>query len=99
MHYLLLLFYVLTTLFHNLYFIIFLIQFYSNRDEATEQRLGFLKDPWKLYRCHTIMNCTNTCPKHLNPARAIIALKQLCVGMKKKDKPQMKTDALFQGKK
>ncbi|XP_017107385.2 succinate dehydrogenase [ubiquinone] iron-sulfur subunit, mitochondrial [Drosophila bipectinata] len=70
----------------------------DSRDEATEQRLGFLKDPWKLYRCHSIMNCTNTCPKNLNPARAIIALKQLCVGLKKKEKPQMKTDALFQGK-
>ncbi|KAH8291559.1 hypothetical protein KR018_000405, partial [Drosophila ironensis] len=67
----------------------------DSRDEATEQRLSFLKDPWKLYRCHTILNCTKTCPKHLNPARAIIALKQLCVGMKKKAKPQMQTDALF----
>ncbi|KAH8421220.1 hypothetical protein KR009_001050 [Drosophila setifemur] len=70
----------------------------DSRDEATEQRLGFLKDPWKVYRCHSIMNCTNTCPKHLNPARAIIALKQLLVGLKKKEEPQLKTDALFQGK-
>ncbi|XP_039499810.1 succinate dehydrogenase [ubiquinone] iron-sulfur subunit [Drosophila santomea] len=70
----------------------------DSRDEATEQRLDFLKDPWKLYRCHSIMNCTNTCPKHLNPARAIIQLKQLLVGLKKKGKPQIKTDALFAGK-
>ncbi|XP_070075018.1 succinate dehydrogenase [ubiquinone] iron-sulfur subunit isoform X1 [Drosophila takahashii] len=70
----------------------------DSRDEATEQRLDFLKDPWKLYRCHSIMNCTNTCPKHLNPARAIIQLKQLLVGLKKKEKPELKTDALFQGK-
>ncbi|XP_033172405.1 succinate dehydrogenase [ubiquinone] iron-sulfur subunit [Drosophila mauritiana] len=70
----------------------------DSRDEATEQRLDFLKDPWKLYRCHSIMNCTNTCPKHLNPARAIIQLKQLLVGLKKKGKPQLKTDALFAGK-
>ncbi|XP_036676790.3 succinate dehydrogenase [ubiquinone] iron-sulfur subunit [Drosophila suzukii] len=70
----------------------------DSRDEATEQRLDFLKDPWKLYRCHSIMNCTNTCPKHLNPARAIIQLKQLLVGLKKKEKPQLQTDALFKGK-
>ncbi|XP_017068384.1 succinate dehydrogenase [ubiquinone] iron-sulfur subunit [Drosophila eugracilis] len=70
----------------------------DSRDEATKQRLDFLKDPWKLYRCHSIMNCTNTCPKHLNPARAIIQLKQLLVGLKKKEKPQLNTDALFKAK-
>ncbi|XP_016972069.1 succinate dehydrogenase [ubiquinone] iron-sulfur subunit [Drosophila rhopaloa] len=70
----------------------------DSRDEATKQRLDFLKDPWKVYRCHSIMNCTNTCPKHLNPARAIIQLKRLLVGLQKKEKPQLKTDALFQAK-
>ncbi|KAH8238255.1 hypothetical protein KR032_001636, partial [Drosophila birchii] len=68
----------------------------DSRDEATEQRLKFLSDPWRVYRCHTILNCTNTCPKHLNPARAIIELKQLLSGMKKKGQSQLKTDALLQ---
>jgi succinate dehydrogenase / fumarate reductase iron-sulfur subunit len=36
-----------------------------------------LEDPFKLYRCHTIMNCTQTCPKGLNPAKAIGKVKQL----------------------
>ncbi|XP_017110957.1 succinate dehydrogenase [ubiquinone] iron-sulfur subunit [Drosophila elegans] len=70
----------------------------DSRDEATKPRLDFLKDPWKVYRCHSIMNCTNTCPKHLNPARAIIQLKRLLVGLQKKAKPQLQTDALFQAK-
>ncbi|MEO1017601.1 MAG: succinate dehydrogenase iron-sulfur subunit [Pseudomonadota bacterium] len=49
----------------------------DSRDEATEGRLDELEDPYKLYRCHTIMNCTNTCPKSLNPARSIGRIKQL----------------------
>jgi succinate dehydrogenase/fumarate reductase-like Fe-S protein len=40
-------------------------------------RLDDLEDPFKLYRCHTIMNCTRTCPKGLNPAKAIANIKQL----------------------
>lgn len=48
----------------------------DSRDEAKNDRLEKLDDPFKLYRCHTIMNCTNTCPKGLNPAKAISALKQ-----------------------
>ncbi|HTN10081.1 MAG TPA: hypothetical protein VL154_03830, partial [Acetobacteraceae bacterium] len=43
----------------------------DSRDEATGERLDNLEDPFRLYRCHTIMNCTNTCPKGLNPAKAI----------------------------
>lgn len=43
----------------------------DSRDEATGERLDALEDPYKLYRCHTIMNCTKTCPKDLNPAKAI----------------------------
>ena len=39
----------------------------DSRDEATGERLDDLEDPFKLYRCHTIMNCTKTCPKGLNP--------------------------------
>ena len=43
----------------------------DSRDEASGERLDALEDPFKLYRCHTIMNCTKTCPKGLNPAKAI----------------------------
>ena len=49
----------------------------DSRDEATGKRLDSLEDPFKLYRCHTIMNCTQTCPKGLNPAKAIGKIKQL----------------------
>jgi len=49
----------------------------DSRDEHTGARLDALEDPFKLYRCHTIMNCTQTCPKGLNPAEAISEIKQL----------------------
>ena len=48
----------------------------DSRDERTGARLDALQDPFKLYRCHTIMNCTQTCPKGLNPAKAIGEIKQ-----------------------
>lgn len=48
----------------------------DSRDEATGERLDALEDPFKLYRCHTIMNCTRTCPKGLNPALAIAQIKK-----------------------
>ena len=51
----------------------------DSRDEAIGDRLDDLEDPFKLYRCHTIMNCTKTCPKGLNPAKAIAEIKQLMV--------------------
>ena len=51
----------------------------DSRDEYTGERLDNLEDPFRLYRCHTIMNCTNTCPKGLNPARAIAKIKKLMV--------------------
>jgi succinate dehydrogenase / fumarate reductase iron-sulfur subunit len=51
----------------------------DSRDEATGERLDQLEDPFKLYRCHTIMNCTKTCPKGLNPAKAIAEVKKLMV--------------------
>lgn len=54
----------------------------DSRDEATGDRLENLEDPFKLYRCHTIMNCTDTCPKGLNPARAISAIKRLILERK-----------------
>ena len=49
----------------------------DSRDEATDERLDDLDDSFKLYRCHTIMNCTQTCPKGLNPAQAIAATKKM----------------------
>ena len=51
----------------------------DSRDEMTGERLDALQDPFKLYRCHTIMNCTQTCPKGLNPAKAIGKIKQKMV--------------------
>ncbi|MAH85270.1 MAG: succinate dehydrogenase iron-sulfur subunit [Rhodospirillaceae bacterium TMED8] len=48
----------------------------DSRDESTGDRLDNLNDPFRLYRCHTIMNCTNTCPKNLNPGQAIGAIKE-----------------------
>ena len=51
----------------------------DSRDEATGERLDNLEDPFRLYRCHTIMNCTRTCPKGLNPAQAIGEIKKLMV--------------------
>jgi succinate dehydrogenase / fumarate reductase iron-sulfur subunit len=49
----------------------------DSRDEYTGERLDQLQDPFRLYRCHTIMNCARTCPKGLNPAEAIGNIKML----------------------
>ena len=51
----------------------------DSRDEMTGERLDNLEDPFRLYRCHTIMNCTKACPKGLNPAKAIAEIKKLMV--------------------
>ena len=51
----------------------------DSRDEAAGERLDQLEDPFRLYRCHTIMNCTRTCPKNLNPAKAIAEIKKMMV--------------------
>ena len=51
----------------------------DSRDQSTEERLDNLEDPFKLYRCHTIMNCSKTCPKGLNPAKAIAEIKKMMV--------------------
>ena len=51
----------------------------DSRDENTGERLDDLEDPFRLYRCHTIMNCTRTCPKGLNPAKAIAGIKKMLV--------------------
>ena len=51
----------------------------DSRDEATAERLDDLDNAYRLFRCHTIMNCTDVCPKNLNPARAIGKIKDLMV--------------------
>ena len=51
----------------------------DSRDEYAGERLDALEDSFRLYRCHTIMNCTKTCPKNLNPAKAIAEIKKLMV--------------------
>ncbi len=54
----------------------------DSRDEMTGERLDNLEDPFRLYRCHTIMNCAKTCPKGLNPGKAIAEIKKLMVERK-----------------
>ena len=51
----------------------------DSRDEFSGERLDDLEDPFRLYRCHTIMNCAKTCPKGLNPAKAIAEIKKAMV--------------------
>ncbi len=51
----------------------------DSRDDAKGDRLDQLEDSFRLYRCHTIMNCTNTCPKGLNPAKAIAEIKKMMI--------------------
>merc|ERR1719251_783905 len=59
----------------------------DSRDQSTKERLDKLRDPFSVYRCHTIMNCTKTCPKGLNPGRAIAEIKKLLAGIAKKGEP------------
>lgn len=49
----------------------------DSRDMATNERLNDLNDPYRLFRCHTIMNCVDVCPKHLNPTKAIGKIKEM----------------------
>ena len=51
----------------------------DSRDDHKGERLDDLEDPFRLYRCHTIMNCTATCPKGLNPAKAIAEIKKMMI--------------------
>ena len=59
----------------------------DSRDDKIGERLDKLRDPFSVYRCHTIMNCTKTCPKGLNPGRAIAEIKKLLAGISKKEAP------------
>ncbi|XP_030022038.2 succinate dehydrogenase iron-sulfur subunit [Manduca sexta] len=61
----------------------------DSRDDDTEQRLFDLRDDFKAFRCHTIMNCTLDCPKGLHPAMAIAKLKRLISGLDKKPSPEI----------
>ncbi len=54
----------------------------DSRDQAQEERLENLEDPYRLYRCHNIMNCVDVCPKGLNPSKAINEIKALKVKRK-----------------
>ena len=54
----------------------------DSRDEATGHRLDEVEDPFRLYRCHTILNCTKACPKGLNPAKAIAEIKKMLLARK-----------------
>jgi len=49
----------------------------DSRDQATSERLDYLEDPYRLFRCHSIMNCVDACPKGLNPTRAIGKIKEI----------------------
>ena len=51
----------------------------DSRDQATEERLDLLDDPYKLFRCRSIMNCTEVCPRHLSPSRAIEKIRLMMV--------------------
>ena len=51
----------------------------DSRDEGKQERLDTLEDPFRLYRCHTILNCTRTCPKGLNPGKAIAEIKKMVI--------------------
>ncbi|CAG9761156.1 unnamed protein product [Ceutorhynchus assimilis] len=66
----------------------------DSRDEATSKRLDKMRDPFSAFRCHTIMNCTKTCPKGLNPGKAIAEIKKLLGGVATKPKPQLDPVAL-----
>jgi succinate dehydrogenase (ubiquinone) iron-sulfur subunit len=65
----------------------------DSRDQSTKERLDQLRDPFSVYRCHTIMNCTKTCPKGLNPGRAIAEIKKLLAGFAEKGDPGLKGTA------
>jgi len=60
----------------------------DSRDQSTAARLDKMRyDEFAVYRCHTIMNCTKTCPKGLNPGLAIAEIKKLLAGIAKKEEP------------
>lgn len=71
----------------------------DSRDEGTIRRLERIKDRYSVFSCHTIMNCTRTCPKGLNPGRAIAETKKLLSGLFVKQKPEINPEELLKRKK
>uniref|UniRef100_A0A7R9JSB4 Succinate dehydrogenase [ubiquinone] iron-sulfur subunit, mitochondrial n=1 Tax=Timema genevievae TaxID=629358 RepID=A0A7R9JSB4_TIMGE len=63
----------------------------DSRDLKHAERLAKLDGYFSTYQCHTIMNCTSTCPKGLNPGKAIAEIKMMLAGMKEKEKPDLET--------
>ncbi|XP_043579289.1 succinate dehydrogenase [ubiquinone] iron-sulfur subunit, mitochondrial [Bombus pyrosoma] len=61
----------------------------DSRDTKAKERLEKMRDPFSVYRCHTIMNCTRTCPKGLNPGKAIAEIKKLLANISEKQKPSI----------
>ncbi|GAB1865271.1 Succinate dehydrogenase [ubiquinone] iron-sulfur subunit, mitochondrial [Camponotus japonicus] len=61
----------------------------DSRDTQANERLEKLKDPFSVYRCHTIMNCTRTCPKGLNPGKAIAEIKKLLANISQKPQAEL----------
>ncbi|XP_043472138.1 succinate dehydrogenase [ubiquinone] iron-sulfur subunit, mitochondrial [Leptopilina heterotoma] len=66
----------------------------DSRDTQSDKRLEKLRDPFSVFRCHTIMNCTRTCPKGLNPGKAIAEIKKLLGNVIQKPAPGLNTTAL-----
>ncbi|VDO07766.1 unnamed protein product [Haemonchus placei] len=60
----------------------------DSRDDYPKERLARMHDAFSAFKCHTIMNCTKTCPKNLNPAKAIGEIKTLLTGFKSKPTPE-----------
>jgi succinate dehydrogenase (ubiquinone) iron-sulfur subunit len=60
----------------------------DSRDDFKEERLAKLQDKWSVFKCHTIMNCTKTCPKGLNPGAAVAELKRILIGQESKGIPR-----------
>lgn len=60
----------------------------DSRDDYAPERLHRMHDAYSAFKCHTILNCTKTCPKHLNPAKAIGEIKSLLTGMREKPAPE-----------
>uniref|UniRef100_A0A915IH50 Succinate dehydrogenase [ubiquinone] iron-sulfur subunit, mitochondrial n=1 Tax=Romanomermis culicivorax TaxID=13658 RepID=A0A915IH50_ROMCU len=59
----------------------------DSRDQYAKERLDKMRDAYSAYKCHTILNCTKACPKHLNPALAIAEIKRLLMGVSEKPEP------------
>ncbi|VDN31111.1 unnamed protein product [Gongylonema pulchrum] len=59
----------------------------DSRDDYASERLSKIHDHFSAFKCHTILNCTKTCPKHLDPAKAIGEIKKLLTGFEKKAAP------------